>query len=152
MLQIIRTNSDNPDFHTLTQLLDITLCEIYGTKQEDYAEFNRITDLSTIVLAYIDNLPVGCGCFKKFNDNTIEIKRMFVRPEERGKGIASRILYELETWASELNYTYSVLETGKKQTIAIELYQNLGYTITSNYGQYSENENSVCMMKGLWSS
>ena len=150
MLEIQRTNSDNPDFHFLTQQLDITLCEIYGTKQEDYEEYNRIVNLDTIVLAYLDGVPVGCGCFKKFNNDSIEIKRMFVVPAHRKMGIASRILYEIETWAIELNYTYATLETGKKQPEAIDLYQNLGYTITSNYGQYVEMDNSVCMIKSLW--
>jgi len=150
MLEIIRTNSENPDFHLLTKQLDITLCEIYGTKQEDYEEYNRIVDLDTIVLAYLDKIPVGCGCFKKMNEDSVEIKRMYVLPENRGKGIASRILYEIETWAIELNYTYAALETGKKQQNAINLYQNLGYTITNNYGQWEGMEQSVCMMKSLW--
>ncbi|REA62334.1 GNAT family N-acetyltransferase [Dyadobacter luteus] len=150
MLKIVRTNSDNPNFIKLIQLLDVTLCEIYGTKQEDYAEYNRIVDLPTVVLAYDNDEPIGCGCFKKFNDDTIEIKRMFVVPEQRGKGVASRILYELETWAIELKYTYSALETGKGQPEAIELYQKCGYTITTNYGQYAQEERSVCMLKALW--
>jgi putative acetyltransferase len=150
MLKIVRTTSDNPDFQKLTQQLDITLCEIYGTKQEDYAEYNRIEDLHTVVLAYQDDEPAGCGCFKKFNEDTIEIKRMFVTPVHRGKGIASRILYELETWAIELKYTYSALETGNGQSEAIDLYQKCGYTITTNYGQYANEERSVCMLKALW--
>lgn len=151
MLEIRRTNSDNPDFPLLTQQLDVTLCEIYGTKQEDYEQYNRIVNLPTVVLAYLDNVPVGCGCFKIFNQDSIEIKRMYVVPEHRGKGVASRMLYELETWAIELNYTYAALETGKKQLEAISLYQNLGYTITNNYGQYDGNDNSICMLKSLWS-
>ena len=150
MPQIVRTNSDNPDFHLLTRQLDIALCDIYGTKQEDYEEYNRIVDLPTVVLAYENEVPVGCGCFKTFNEDTVEIKRMFVLPEHRGHGVASRILYELETWAIELNYTYSALETGKGQPVAIDLYQRCGYTITGNYGQYADNDKSVCMMKALW--
>ena len=150
MLNIIRTNSDNPDFQKLTQLLDITLCKIYGTKQEDYEEYNRIVDLHTVVLAYEDDIAVGCGCFKRFNDDTIEIKRMFVIPEMRGRGVASRILYELETWGIEQNNTYATLETGKEQPEAIDLYLKCGYTITQNYGQYVDKELSVCMFKALW--
>ena len=147
MLEIRRTNSDNSDFYQLTQQLDITLCEIYSTKIEDYEEYNRIADLETVVLAYLDGEPVGSGCFKKFNTDSIEIKRMYVVPEHRKKGIASRILYEMETWAIELNYTYAMLETGNKQPEAIELYQNLGYTITDNY---IKTDHSVCMIKSLW--
>ena len=150
MLQILRTTSDNPDFHLLTKQLDITLCELYGTKPEDYEEYNRIVDLPTVVLAYQNEIPVGCGCFKKFNEDTFELKRMFVVPEYRGQGIASRLVYEIETWASELEYTYAALETGNKQTEAINLYQNLGYTITSNFNKYAENDFSVCMLKSLW--
>jgi putative acetyltransferase len=150
MLQIVRTNSDNPDFQMLTGQLDVTLCAIYGTKQEDYEEYNRIVGLQTVVLAYKDAVPVGCGCFKTVNADTIEIKRMYVLPEHRGQGIASRMLYELETWAIELNYTYSALETGKGQPVAIDLYQRCGYTITSNDRPYAETDHSVCMMKALW--
>jgi GNAT superfamily N-acetyltransferase len=150
MLEIVRTNSDNPDFHQLTKELDVTLCDLYGTKQEDFEEYNRIVDLETVVLAYVDKKPVGCGCFKKFNTDSIEIKRMFVQPEQRGKGVASRILYELESWAFELKYSYAALETGNKQEAAISLYQNLGYTITNKYGQYADNDISVCMLKSLW--
>jgi putative acetyltransferase len=150
MIEIKRAHSDNPDFKTLTALLDITLCDIYGTKQEDFEEYNRIDNLETVVLAYEGKTPVGCGCFKKFNADTIEIKRMFVRPDHREKGVASRILYELETWALEQHYSYAALETGNRQLEAIALYQNLGYTITNNYGQYTDSDISVCMMKSLW--
>ncbi len=150
MLKILRTNSSNPDFHVLTQELDVTLCDLYGTKQEDFEEYNRIVDLETVVIAYEDDTTIGCGCFKKFNEDSIEIKRMFVKPEYRGKGTASRILYELEKWGYEQNYSYSFLETGNKQLPAIDMYQNLGYMIIDNYDQYKDNGISVCMMKSLW--
>lgn len=149
MSTLKRTNSDNPDFHTLTTALDVELCKIYGTKQEDYVEYNRIVDLPTVVLAYDGETPVACGCIKIFNDNTVEIKRMFVTDHLRGNGIASSIVKELETWANELGYSFSVLETGKGQPDAIGLYQKLGYKITANYGQYDGLENSVCMKKEL---
>jgi putative acetyltransferase len=149
MTSIKRTNSDDPDFQKLTQALDVELCRIYNTQQADYEEFNRITDLPTVVLAYEDDIPVGCGCFKKYNDTTIEIKRMYVEPGVRGKGIASQIVGELETWALELKNIFAVLETGKKQPEAIAMYQKLGYSLTDRYGQYSDMDNSVCMRKQL---
>lgn len=150
MLNIVRTTSNNPDFSQLTQQLDVTLCDIYGTKQEDFEEYNRITDLPTVVIAYWDGQPVGCGCFKKFNEDSMEIKRMFVQEEHRGKGIASRILYELENWALELNYSYAVLETGNRQQAAVNMYQGVGYTIVQNWGPYVENGISICMIKSLF--
>ncbi|GAA6764944.1 hypothetical protein AAFH68_08780 [Flavobacterium sp. CGRL1] len=65
------------------------------------------------------------------------------------KGIASAILKELEIWAKEVGYTYTILETGKNQPEAINLYQKLNYTIIPNYPPYEEMDNSVCMKKTL---
>ena len=146
---LLRTNSENPDFSSLTGELDIELCRIYNTNPADYEEYNRITDLPTVVLAYENGLPVGCGCFKIFDQNTIEIKRMFIQDNQRGKGIATSILKELESWARELGYSKAVLETGKGQPNAIKLYQKYGYEITENYNQYDELEISVCLKKIL---
>ena len=75
---------------------------------------------------------------------------MFVRPEYRGQGIGLKILKELESWASELNYPECILETGKKQPEAISLYQKAGYKIIKSYGQYLNVENSVCMAKTIY--
>lgn len=149
MPTIKRTNSENPDFIALTQKLDIVLCEIYGTNQADYEEYNKIVDLSTVILAYIDEVPTACACFKITDEDTVEIKRMFVLPEYRGKGIARLLLAELEKWAAELDYKTSILETGKLQPEAISLYQKAGYQIVPNYGQYEDKELSVCMTKSL---
>ena len=146
---ILRTNSDNPDFKKLTDELDIELCRIYSTNPEDYEEYNRITGLPTVVLAYENEEVVGCGCFKIFNDKAVEIKRMFIVEEQRGKGIASSILAELETWAKELGYSKAVLETGKGQPHAINLYKKYGYQLTGNYNQYDELGISVCLEKVL---
>ena len=146
---ILRTNSNNPDFKKLTDELDIELCRIYNTNPEDYEEYNRITGLPTVVLAYENEEVVGCGCFKIFNDKTVEIKRMFIVEEKRGKGIASSILAELETWAKELGYSKAVLETGKGQPHAINLYKKYGYQRTENYNQSDALDISVCLEKVL---
>ena len=87
--------------------------------------------------------------FKAFNKNSVEIKRMFTSPETRGKGIATLILKELENWASELDYSICVLETGIRQTEAVALYRKNSYKIISNYGQYEGIENSLCFEKNI---
>lgn len=149
MPTILRTTSDNIDFQKLTGELDIELCRIYNTNPEDYEEYNRITGLNTVVLAYENDEVVGCGCFKIFNDKTIEIKRMFIKENQRGNGIASALLAELEKWAKEVGYEEAVLETGKGQPNAISLYKKYGYQITENYNQYDDLEISVCLKKIL---
>ena len=146
---ILRTNSENSDFIRLTGRLDIELCRIYNTNPEDYEEYNRITDLHTVVVAYENEQAVACGCFKIFDEKTVEIKRMFVEDSQRGKGIASAMLANLETWARELGYEKSVLETGKGQPNAIKLYQKYGYQITENYNDSDDLNISVCLAKIL---
>jgi GNAT superfamily N-acetyltransferase len=101
------------------------------------------------VLVYVDGKPVGCGAFKKYDDESVEIKRMFVLPEMRGKQLAAQILQELENWAIDEGYCKAVLETGHKQTEAIRLYTVAGYSLTENYGQYIGMEESICYRKEL---
>lgn len=149
MLKIIRTDSDNADFQALVRLLDEDLAIRDGAEHAFYAQFNKIDSLKNTVVAYQDESPVGCGAFKPFDDESVEIKRMFVRPENRGRGVAGEILRELEDWAQELDFKSTVLETGKKQPEAIRLYQKSGYQVIPNYGQYAGMENSVCMKKSL---
>jgi len=146
-LKIIRGSSDNKDFSLLVKLLDQDLLTRYGEQQTFFDQFNKLDKIKHVVVAYINDIPVGCGAIKKYRDDCIEIKRMFVKEEHRGKGIAKRLLRELEFWATELDFNIGVLETGKSQPEAISLYKNCGYSIIDNYGQYIGVENSVCMSK-----
>ena len=145
-----RTDSTDADFHLLIALLDKELNERYGDlMQSTYDRHNHIIDIDTVVLAYNNDTPVGCACFKKYDNTSVEIKRMFVKATERGQGIAYKILSELELWAKENGFTYSILETGDKQHEAVALYQKLGYAITENYDPYSDLTTSICMRKEL---
>ena len=149
MTRIVRTDSTNPDFRKLVVLLDQDLRIRDGEEHAFYAAFNKIDALAHVVVAYRDRVAVGCGAIKKYSEQVVEIKRMFVLPEYRGQGIAGVVLAELEAWASELEFSESILETGKKQPEAIRLYQKSGYTIIPNFGQYHGVDNSVCMKKVL---
>lgn len=149
MIRIIRTNSDDQDFIQLVKHLDADLAERDGEDHSFYAQFNKIDKIKYVVVAYENDRPVGCGAIKEYAPSTMEIKRMYTSPESRGKGIASRVLGELEVWASELSYEKCILETGKKQPEAIGLYKKNGYKIIPNYGQYAEIENSLCFEKQI---
>ncbi len=149
MPEITRTTSDNPAFQNLTSELDDELCRIYNTNKEDYEEYNRITGLPTVVVVYENGGAIACGCFKQFDAQRIELKRMFVRPGFRGKGIASMMVSELEKWARELGYPTAILETGKGQPEAIALYRKLGYTDIPHFGEFPEESRSVCLGKTL---
>jgi putative acetyltransferase len=149
IMTLKRTNGDNKDFRHLTNLLDLELNILYGDVQAQYQPFNAIESIDTVVVAYQENIPVGCGCFKPFDMKTAEVKRVFVQPEQRGKGIATLILQELERWMIESGYSTVVLETGIKQTDAIKFYNQAGYERIDNYGHYLDNANSLCMSKSL---
>lgn len=149
MTNLVRTNSDYQNFRELVALLDADLAIRDGAEHSFYAQFNKIDKIREVVVAYENETAVGCGAFKEYSANVAEIKRMFVRPENRGRGIAGKILTELETWAKELNFSECILETGIKQPEAIRLYQKSGYQTIPSYGQYLNIENSVCMKKSI---
>ena len=94
-------------------------------------------------------MGLGCGAFKEYQPKVAEIKRMFVLPEARGKGIAVAILNELEAWAAAAGYESTILETSVKLKSAIALYKKSGYQTIENYGQYIGVESSVCMKKSI---
>ncbi|MFV8333049.1 GNAT family N-acetyltransferase [Flavobacterium sp. GSP14] len=148
-VRIVKTTSENLDFVNLISALDKSLWKRYPELKADYWGNNILEINPNVVILYLEENAVGCGCFKKYDKNTIEIKRMFVSPEVRGMGLAQTILLELESWASGLGYSFSVLETLYKQKEAIALYQKTGYAIVENYEPYVGLENSICMRKPI---
>ena len=149
MNSLKRTNSDDVDFINLVVLLDRDLAIRDGEDHTFYNQFNKTDKIKHVIVFYENEIAAGCGAFREKESDTVEIKRMFVRLDFRKRGIASKVLAELEIWAKEAGYTYTILETGKNQPEAINLYQKLGYTIIPNYPPYEKMDNSVCMKKTL---
>jgi GNAT superfamily N-acetyltransferase len=149
MIRLVRTNNNQPDFIELVKLLDAGLAIVDGEQHNFYSQFNSIDNIPFVVVAYDDDTPVGCGAIKEYDAESMEVKRMYVSPGLRNKGIATTILSGLENWARELSYKKCILETGKRQIEAIHLYKKNGYKLIPNYGQYITVENSVCFEKEL---
>lgn len=149
MIKLLRTDSTNPDFIQLVTKLDAYLKITDGEEHDFYHQFNGIQSLDHVLVIFENTKAIGCGALKPFDSNTLEIKRMYVEPNNRGKGIGSKLLTALEQWACDLNYSTCILETGKRQTEAIALYKKNNYTVIANYGQYVGVENSVCFGKKL---
>lgn len=157
MIKLVRTNSENKDFIKLLIDLDAFLKITDQEEHEFYNQYNNIDVIKHVVVAYVHKVPVGCGAIKKFDTETnsgevtlaMEVKRMFVAKENRGEGIAQKILHELEIWAKELGYQKCVLETGKRQVEAVKFYHKCDYRVIPNYGQYAHMENSICFEKQL---
>ncbi len=123
MIKLIRTDSDDKDFIELVKYLDTDLAARDKDEHSFYDQFNKIDKIKYVVVAYESGKPVGCGAMKQYNLNIMEIKRMYTLPENRGKRIATKILNELKKWTTELCYHTCILETGKRQPEAIELYK-----------------------------
>lgn len=149
MIDIIRTNSKNKDFIELVDCLNNYLKVVDGDDHDFYHQYNGIEMLNHVVVAYKNKRAIGCGAFKEYKTHSVEIKRMFTKPNFRGIGVAGKILSELENWAKEKGYKNCILETGKRQTQAVSFYKKMNYTIIPNYGQYKDIENSLCFKKYL---
>lgn len=149
MYTCTRTDSTNTDFQLLVNQLDRYLMGINGDDHDFFDQFNKIDNIKHVVVLYQDDQPAGCGAIKEYEAGVMEVKRMFVPPAVRGKGLASVVLKELETWATELGYKKCILETGDIMPDAIALYKKNGYSSIPNYGQYEGVASSVCFEKLL---
>ena len=100
-------------------------------------------------IAKLAGEAVGCGGLKENGAGGLELKRMFVRPNFRGKGIASKLLFKLETLAVEQGYKSIFLETGPPQVEAVGLYLKSGYFKRGPFGGYKDHPLSIFMEKRL---
>lgn len=146
---INRTDSSHKDFQDLVKLLDADLAIRNGEDQEFFNQFNKLDTIKNCIIVYINEIPAACGAFKKFDEETIEIKRMYTHPNFRKKGLATAIVKELEKLAKELNYKKAVLETSLERNEALSVYEKSGYVRITNYGQYIGIDKSVCYEKIL---
>ncbi len=145
------TDGNHKDFIILVDLLDKYLNHIVGgdKQREQYNQYNSLEDIHDVILLYDNDEPIGCAGFKHYAEGAAEVKRVFLREEYRGRGLAKDLMSRLEIRAKELGYRRLILETGRILQGAFGLYQRLGYGIIENYGPYCCMCESVCMGKEL---
>ncbi len=146
---MLRTDADHSDFIKLVSMLDEELKVHNGDSHMFRAQFNTLSKIKHAVVVYTGGIATGIGAIREYAPGTMEVKRMYVLQEFRGRGSAVVILKELEKWASELGYSECILETATYLPAAVKLYERSGYERTPNYGQYIGVEASVCMRKSL---
>ncbi len=149
MYRTVLTISGHADFLHLAGLLDVELHMRYGVIQEVYTPYNKIADTYPAVLIYSGKLGVACGCYKPIDSETIEIKRMYVHPDNRKNGLGKTVLTLLETEAKAKGFARAILETGHRQPESLRLYEGCGYTRIPNYEPYMDFVESVCYGKKL---
>ncbi len=146
---LIRTDSSDERFGELIKELTAFLSILNGEMDAFYAPHNSVDLIRNVVVALQNDIPVGCGAFKAIDPKHVEIKRMYVHPDQRGKGVGRMVLAELEAWATELDFQSARLETSKRLETAVNLYQTSGYQVTPNFPPYEGVDDSVCMRKAL---
>ncbi|MFE9457553.1 GNAT family N-acetyltransferase [Streptomyces californicus] len=150
---------DHPDAVKLNDQVQLEYAERYGDEGDvtplDPTMFTPPHGL--YLIAYDEReRPVATGGWRTQNrndqgygDGDAEIKRMFVIPEGRGRGLARRMLAALEEDALAAGRVRMVLETGDQQPEAVALYTSSGYAVCEKFGHYREYESSICMAKPL---
>lgn len=145
------TDTVGPDFISLCGELDLSLNEQVGGEKNrsEYIQLNHLKDIKDVIVAYDNDIPVGCASFKQFDEECAEVKRVFLREDYRGMGISKKLMELIETYAKEKGFQYLIVETGKPMTTAIRLYQSIGFQTIPNYGPYKDMAGSVCMRKQI---
>lgn len=144
-----RSNSLNKDYKMLMQSFDAELRETYGAHQDEADKQNVFEEaINMVLVTYGDNIA-GCGGYKPHHENTAEIKRVYVLPEYRGKGLGIGLMREIEHWAKEDSFEHLILETGDQQHEAIALYRKIGYYDIPKYVPYLDSPVSVCLKKDI---
>ena len=146
---IKKASANSDEIKSLSDELYQELEVMYGKGIiEEFAEENK--QMLVFYAAYDEaGNAVGCGALKHFNETTAEIKRMYVKPNYRGRGLSKIVLAQLEEYAKELNYQRLILETGLKQPEAMSLYHKSGYTPLKCYGRHADEPDSRCFEKTI---
>lgn len=149
-IKLIEVVAENKDLAQLINRLDEYLLERYPVEEVHVIDFENpnVNEISFVV-AYYNEQPVGCGAIRPLDAEYTELKRFYVEPEYRNKGIARRIFAYLENKAKELNFSVLRLETGEEQPEAINFYRKQGFYEIPKFGEYVDCELSVCYEKRI---
>ena len=133
MLELRFVDAENRDFHDLTAALDEYYFMLVGEVEKRYAKYNLPHLFNCRIVAYEDGKPAGCGAWKKIDEGTFEVKRIYIAPEFRRKH----------------GFTKAILETARTTEDSAALYTKLGYRVIPYYGSPAGAENCLCFEKNL---
>ncbi len=149
-----QTDLYHPISQTLIHKLAHELASMYSEDEEvtnAYLNEMKPEERSVFLVVFDNHVPIGCGMIHALHGetDTAEVKRMYVEPDYRSKGVGAVLLTALEEQAESLGYVKMKLETGKIQYAAIRLYEKMGYTYCECYGRFATDPLSVCFHKPL---
>lgn len=160
MLRIVAVPYDSPAAAWLVPQLHADVAERYAADTDEDDDHDPTTEVSVadfepplgrFLVAFWDGAPVGCAGVHRWDDlgEVGEIKRMYVVPVARGRGVARALLVGLEDAARALRFRRVRLETGLRQPEAMALYESAGYSAIEPYGFYKDSPLSACYEKAL---
>jgi GNAT superfamily N-acetyltransferase len=141
---------DGPTAQALIDAVQQEYVSRYGGPDESPVDPREFTPPDgRFVVGYLDNVPVATGGLRRFDGDTVEVKRMYVVPAARGRGLSRIVLARLEELAAEMGASRLILETGSKQPEAMSLYETSGYERIEKFGHYKCEPLSVSYGKTL---
>ncbi len=149
-LVIVPEKPESDQAQSLMNRMYQELTPLYGgTAEGRFSQLDFRQGGSVFVIARIGDQPIACGALVWLEENVAEIKRMFVEPAWRGRGVARVVLADLERRARTFGYRKLRLETGIRQPTAIGLYESAGYQRIPPYGRHVGDLLSVCFEKEM---
>jgi putative acetyltransferase len=148
----LTVTTDDPSGEVATRLIHDLCSELsvrYGTPPSPFSPDEALAPRTAFVVARLGGQPIGCGALRRIDEATAEVKRMYVAPNGRRRGIARRILHALEELAADFKYQTIRLETGLEQPEAIGLYESSGYHRTAAFGHHMGDPRSICFEKAI---
>lgn len=145
------TDGKNADFALLCGKLDKFLDDAAGDKSQRYVydQYNKRDNIHDVIVVYQNSIPIACGAFKMYDNESAELKRIYTDTSVRNRGIGSELIRRLEALAKIQGYRFFLLETGRSLQSANRMYKKAGYKEISNYGQYEDMYESICMVKKI---
>lgn len=148
-----RLRPDHPDALALIAGSEAESAGLYPPEERFAFSPRELLEAEAIMLvAFVDDAPAACGAVAPLAEARPaygELKRVYCRPEARGKGVAARLIAALEDEARALGLNLMRLETGVRSPAALRFYERLGYQRCGPFGGYEENGSSVFMEKSL---
>ena len=144
---------DSPVAQFLIEQVQLEYVQRYGGRDAAVVDPDEFSPPhGTFLVAEVDGEPAGCGAWRVHAPGTVEIKRVYVEPRFRRRGLARVLVEELEKTAERAGHAAVVLNSGARQPEALALYEDLGYRPIPGYGVYAQARDAVFLGKDLRSA
>ena len=143
------TSGDDPKFRALVRKLDQEYVDRFGETALRYQPYNTLEKIEAACLLLVDGTPAACGAIQPLDGDTAELKRVYVLPEFRRRGLARQVVEQLELQALFQGFGRMVMEIGRDIPEAISLYRKMGYREIETLTIFADNKDTLCMEKEL---